>query len=237
MEGIEAATSVTWESVEAPPAQAEVVDDDGASRPQLVIEREEPEDNFIPELPQQTVHEPDTPRVIEMPSGNPAATVADELRREMEAIRLSGPIPQDVPQSVSGAPDEEFDMPVASSDTAERFTGGAAQELIKELEALSKPAEPLEGRAFAADNEGTGEVANLTGFDSSAATAPEETQPPLVSSLLHRSIKARGPLRLRTRRVRALPWPTIMLVRPRWKNPSLPAQRYFIPKHIRAAFP
>ena len=180
-EGIEAATSVAWEPVEAQPAREETLDDDTASRPQLIIEHDEPEEDILPGTPIQTLQQPvmppispsqpEPPRVIEMPSENPAASVAEELRREMESISLSGPAAQDLPHAVTDAPDEEFDVPAPAGETAESLPGGATQELIRELEALRKPPEPLGGLAPSAAQELTDELANSTRF---VDAAPQE---------------------------------------------------------------
>ena len=47
----------------------------------------EPEGNILPEIPQQAVQQPEAPQAIELPSENPAPSAAEELRREMEALR------------------------------------------------------------------------------------------------------------------------------------------------------
>ena len=54
-EGVEAATSVAWEPVETQPAWAGDVDDGASSQPDPVIEREKPDENIVPEIPQQPV--------------------------------------------------------------------------------------------------------------------------------------------------------------------------------------
>lgn len=173
-EGVEAATSVAWEPVETQPSPSGDVDEDVAPQPQPVVEHVEP-------VPQPAVHQAEAPppeplQVIEIPPQSPSGTAADELRREMEAISLSGPIIQEVPPSVSRVPSEELGGPVAGIEPDETLPGGAAQGLIRELEALRSPAGPLEGRASSAAEDLTNELAGLTGV--SPSPAPSEQAPP-----------------------------------------------------------
>ena len=188
-EGVEATTSVAWESVETESDRAGNVDRGAAPQPHPVIEREEPEENILPEIPQQTVQQPEAtrtgasqalpPRVIDMPSENPATTAAEELRREIETICHSGPTAQDVPPSVRDAPSEEFDVSVAATEPPESLPSGAAQELLRELEGLRHPDHAPESRASSAAAELTNELAALTRLGPSDATASEEAPPPI----------------------------------------------------------
>ena len=176
-EGVEATTSVAWESVDTQPRRTGNVDEDITSQPQPVIEHEQPEENILPGVLQQPVQEAEAFRVIQMASGSPAATAAEELRREMEAISLSGPITQDVPPPVSVVPAEAMDQPVAATEPDQRLPGGADQGLIREMEAIHHPAEPLEGRASSAAEDLTNELAALTRLSPSASTPSEEAPP------------------------------------------------------------
>lgn len=181
-EDVEAATSVAWEPVETQPSPPGDVDEDVAFQPQPVIEHEEP-------VPQQTLHQAEAPQpearqVIEMPAQSSSGTAADELRREMEAISLSGPIIQEVPPSARRIPGVESGVesgmepgaPLAGTEPDERFPGGAAEGLMRELEALRSPAGPVEGRASSAAEDLTNELAGLTGLGPSPA--PTEQAPP-----------------------------------------------------------
>ena len=142
-ERVEATTSVAWESAETQPDRTGNIDKDASSQPEPVIEREEPDVNILPEILQQPGQPPEPPgaaasQAIEMPSESPAATVAEELRRELEAISLSSPIVQDMPPSASDAPGEELDVSAVATEPAESLPGGAALELTSELAALTR---------------------------------------------------------------------------------------------------
>jgi hypothetical protein len=182
-EGVEATTSVAWEPVEAQPHPAGIVDPgivdiETAPQPQPAVEREEPEEIVLPEVPQQTVQQPAAPLVIEIPASSPAASVAEELRREMDAISLSGPMAQGVPPAIIDSSGEVIDVSVAPAKPEESSPGGVAQELMREMEALRVPAEPPEERASSAAQDLTNELAALTRLGASAATASGEDLPP-----------------------------------------------------------
>jgi len=178
-EGVGATTSVSWESVDTQSDRSGNFEEDATPQPQPVIEREELEENILPEVPQPPVRQAEALQAIEVPTESPAATAAEVLRREMDAASLPGSVAPDVPPSSRDAPGVELDVPVAASEPAEGLPGGAAQELIREMEALRHSAEPLEGRASSAAEDLTNELAALTRLDPSAARASEEAPPPM----------------------------------------------------------
>lgn len=163
-EVVEATTSASWESAETQTGRPGIVDEDSVPRPEPVPDTMiHPADSIPTEFPQQAAPRAEPNQPVETSS---ESTAAEELRREIEAIGLSGPISQDVAAH--------------AAEPSEVSPSGAAQELIRELEALRNPAEPLQSRPSSAAEYLTNELAALNRLGATAAPPPDDPPPAIV---------------------------------------------------------